>query len=103
MNRSAKCPRRGSKKKETQNDRLTSEVPVILRAALTLTVLGLGGPVGHAAELVALGEGSIGHTVEHVVGGGGRTPGVLHRQSGDQVRDRSRSHCDDVNSTTKMA
>jgi hypothetical protein len=74
----------------------TSEATVVLRA-LVLTFLGLGSPVGHAAKLVALGERSIWHTGEHVVGRGGGAPGVLRREGSHQVGERSGRHfCDDL-------
>lgn len=81
-----------TKKTVLQNRSLTSEVTVVLLATLTSTVLGLSGPVSHTAQLVALGERSIGNALEHVVARGGGTPGILSRQSGDEVRDRNRSH-----------
>lgn len=76
-----------------QTRSLTSEVAVVLLATLASTILGLSSPVGHAAQLVALGERSIGNTLEHVVARGGGAPSILSRQSGDEVRDRNRSHC----------
>lgn len=71
---------------------LTPEIPVVLLATLPLTVLGLRSPVSHAAQLVAFGEGSVGHTTEHVVARGGGTPRVFSWQGSHQVCDRSRSH-----------
>ena len=54
---------------------LTSEVAtVLLSASSAFAVLALSGPVGHAAKLVALGEGSVGETVAQGVGGDGRSP-----------------------------
>lgn len=71
----------------------TSEVPVVGLATLPLTVLGLGGPVGHAAELVTLGEGCVRHALEHVVAGGSGAPGVLRGEGSHQVGNRYRCHC----------
>jgi len=53
----------------------TTEVSVILLPATTAGVLGISSPVGHAAELVALGVGSIWNTVEGRLSGDGGTPG----------------------------
>jgi hypothetical protein len=54
---------------------LTSEVAtVLLSASSAFTVLALSGPVGHAAKLVALGEGSVGESIAEGVGGDGRSP-----------------------------
>ena len=64
----------GPKKTKLDTSGITSEVAVVLLATLSLTILGLGSPVGHATQLVALGEGGIRHTVQHVVGRGGGTP-----------------------------
>lgn len=83
------APGRGTKKKHAKgiNPMLTTEVPVVLLATLSVTVLGLSSPVGHAAQLVALREGSVGHAVEHVVTSGDRTPRVLSRKGGHQISD----------------
>ena len=70
----------------------TSVVAVVGLATATVGVLGLGSPVGHAAQLVALGEGGVGDTIQHVVGGGSGAPGVLGRQGGDDVCDGEGSH-----------
>jgi hypothetical protein len=48
---------------------LTPKVSVELHARSTLTILALCCPVGHATELVALGERSVGYAIESGLGG----------------------------------
>lgn len=79
----------------------TTEVAVVLLATLAVTGLGLGSPVGHTAQLVALGEGSVGDAVEHVVSSSGRTPRVLSREGSHQISDGNRSHFEVVNGHRK--
>jgi hypothetical protein len=71
----------------------TPETAVVLRA-LVLAILRLSSPVSHTAKLVALGERSVGHARQHVVGAGGGAPGVLRREGGHQVGDGNGSHLD---------
>lgn len=66
----------------------TSEVPVVLRATTTLAVLRLSGPVGHAAQLIALGERRVRSALQHVVGAGGGAPGVLRGEGSHEVGNR---------------
>jgi hypothetical protein len=82
---------RGAEKKAVKGH--TSETAVVLRT-LVLALLGFSSPVSHTAELVALGERSVRHAREHVVGRGGGAPAVLCREGGHQVGDRNGSHSD---------
>lgn len=65
----------------------TSVVPVVLHASTTAiaAVLAVGGPVSHATELVALGEGSIWDSVQGGLGGSRGAPSIAIRQGGDEV------------------
>lgn len=65
---------------------LTTVVTVVLLSATTsVSVLALGGPVGHATKLVALGEGRIRDTVQGSLGGDGRAPTIAGRASLDEL------------------
>lgn len=57
----------------------TTEVAVILSTSSTLAVFSFGSPVGHASQLVALGERRIGHAVQCGLGGDGGAPAIAGR------------------------
>lgn len=78
-----------------KNETHTSEATVVL-GTLVLALLGLGSPIGHTAQLIALGERSVRHTRQHAVSGGGGAPAVLRWEGGHQVCKRSGRHCDDL-------
>lgn len=67
---------------------LTSVVALVLLSTTALA-LAVSRPVGHATQLVALGKRCVRDTVQGRLGGGGRTPSVLSRQSGEKVGQRS--------------
>lgn len=71
---------------------LVAVVALVLLTTTSLTTLGIRGPVGHAAELVTLGERSVRDTTEHVVGRGRGAPSVVRREGADQVGNRGMRH-----------
>jgi hypothetical protein len=73
----------------------TTVVPVVLLPSTTAVgALAVGGPVGHATELVALGEGRIGDAVQSGVGGDGRTPAIAGGAVLDETNPFVGSHVD---------
>lgn len=67
----------------------TSIVPVVLSAstAAITTILSVRGPVGHAAQLVVLGKGSVGNAIEHGLGGDCWSPSVTLGQPLDELNE----------------
>lgn len=70
----------------------TSVVAVVGLTTGTIAVLGLGSPVSHAAQLVTLGEGSIGDAIEHVVARGRGAPSVFGGEGRHEVGDGEGGH-----------
>lgn len=79
-------------------DTRTSVVPVVLSASTTsvTAILSVGCPVGHTAQLVALGEGSVGDAIEGGLGGDCWSPSVTIGQRRDEVGNGGRHDVKDV-------
>ena len=70
----------------------TSVVPVVLGPSTTTVaaVLAISSPVGHAAQLIPLGEGCVGDAIKGGLGGDWGAPSVAIGQRRDDVGDRCR-------------
>jgi len=67
----------------------------LLPATTSVSAVLVRGPVGHAAELVALGIRGVGNTVQGSLGGDGRAPGVAQvGERIDQIEERGFSRHD---------
>lgn len=81
------APRKAApKQKNSWKSKLrTSVVAVVLLSATSLSVLAVRRPVGHATQLVALGERRIRNTIQRRLGHSRRAPSIFRGQGRDEV------------------